>query len=1581
MIKNDKKKVYILNKSILANIANDGCKKRAIKTMITTIENRNKKTKGRESYNFHNIGEKLNIKGIPARNIVPLVKYQESAKSAELASIYKLLNEDKNIIYTEKQSKAPDPNDNIHYEPYIFNKENKELLKQSYTTSLSKLFNIDDDDAIALDEEIKNDKNIIYKIDNITVKDDTNKSKFEDIADPEKYNYLYQLRYEIHNIIEVISKLAPEKKEFYKENSIELEAFIPDFIKIMPKDSFRENGMNYKVLNEQFNIIESKNDKTKLAICDVKMSDYRDSFSTELAVYMVTLQQFLNENRLNNRYEVLASGFILNESLSELLTLDESILDCKEIFFENTKNNIEALFISKLPEIIDIIKGRDIEKYNSVIMTPACSTCDYYGGYLAGRLERDGKTVKLTNLNTQQRLAEIDCISNDFCTIIERKNETINVIPSLKTSDKDILIKNDCLKYSDITNRKIDDLQANISLFAKKNKITKEVNLKLEDKQNRKRNTTFAEKTANASKIITGAHRATINFYLDAKYDSQNIGLCFGYAYEYIDGFGNKPKRYYDNDNKNFCINENSKGWTGYPTLNYSEKGSPKNIIKGKSNVNVVVIDKLKYERYYFLRLLIDINEVISYYEKVMDKDDIRIAFYYWNNKSIDYFRRLFMEMLSIIVPKYKEHSNDIDISDVKKVCYHYATKDFISHLKKVYYRLRGMLTVEKRDQIYLADRVLFCLKNAIEDTYVLNSDFNNTMYEVHRNCNYVDGKLIKDNFKNISLFKRFTDEIHGGVLPKLHKDNQSRNDRLNYEIKIKNMLECRLYTMAEIRHAVNNSSISIEPRTIPSMVSTKSLDNSYLANTLYLYSKLQVYADKEKIENIHAQETHQKIVLGNSIKLSYEITGVKRQELLKDEANNPKLKIYQIDDSSVFADYKEGDYCLVLYPQDRLEYIYKTISCNSKYKNNTIFIDDIELQTKIKTTVFKNKKWLEPMIDDDPSLKNLVFRYRTIMNRLISIKSFNRQKKYIILKIKDLGLDIIEYLTNDPLLNFDFTKNLILEKEHIDFWLPKLKQCMEEYIKNADARWLFEDYTPITIKDSIEDEMNKIKSLLNIDIEDCKLEAIAFAMLQRLSILWGPPGTGKTFTISLLIIYYILQNIKDKKRILLVGNYTPTYNIIKEIMGLSDDYQQLGDIRKYVDIKRIISDEKREDENLGGVDYINPYSPTGTIDALEIKNKANIISITPNQIYSFFVKGTKKNKATKVLLEELENNGFDFIIVDEGSQMEIGKFIPAIIRATQNTTILIAGDPKQLQPVLKVKIKDTEENIFGSILDYYLEKYNYSDDIVRVLTTNRRSNKVIVEATKYIADYKDYKAHEDNKDRMLHINKELDCEKEFYSLLLDPKKPINIIRYNDKGKSGKVNLFEADQIVDIIKSLWINIDVKYYFKNKFDYLSKLKVFLKKILGVVVVHNAQKVWIQNKLFDYFRKQVNDTDIDTIQALIISAVDTVDRYQGGEREVIIGCYGVSEKEIIQNEAEFLFDPNRINVMLSRAKSKFILIIPNEFLQFNPSKYEVLEYQRAILKLNEFCHRQRKILDYPWDDDKYGTIRYVGFDDIE
>ncbi len=108
------------------------------------------------------------------------------------------------------------------------------------------------------------------------------------------------------------------------------------------------------------------------------------------------------------------------------------------------------------------------------------------------------------------------------------------------------------------------------------------------------------------------------------------------------------------------------------------------------------------------------------------------------------------------------------------------------------------------------------------------------------------------------------------------------------------------------------------------------------------------------------------------------------------------------------------------------------------------------------------------------------------------------------------------------------------------------------------------------------------------------------------------------------------------------------------------------------------------------------------------------------------------------------------------------------------------------------------------------------------------------------------------------------------------------------------------------------------------------------------------------------------------------VDTVDKTQGQEADAVIVSYGVSDTDTAMNEAEFIYSLNRLNVSITRAKSKCIVFLPRPLLE---PPLEILQNKKAadgfnhMLNLVDFCKQNGEEREFEIEL-SYGVCRLTG-----
>jgi DNA replication ATP-dependent helicase Dna2 len=85
------------------------------------------------------------------------------------------------------------------------------------------------------------------------------------------------------------------------------------------------------------------------------------------------------------------------------------------------------------------------------------------------------------------------------------------------------------------------------------------------------------------------------------------------------------------------------------------------------------------------------------------------------------------------------------------------------------------------------------------------------------------------------------------------------------------------------------------------------------------------------------------------------------------------------------------------------------------------------------------------------------------------------------------------------------------------------------------------------------------------------------------------------------------------------------------------------------------------------------------------------------------------------------------------------------------------------------------------------------------------------------------------------------------------------------------------------------------------------------------------------------------------------VDTVERMQGQEREVVIVSFATASAKFAAQVADFLFQPQRLNVAVTRPRTKLILVGSHHMLdadQFDENQKETLDMLRGLIGS---CHQ--------------------------
>ncbi len=292
-----------------------------------------------------------------------------------------------------------------------------------------------------------------------------------------------------------------------------------------------------------------------------------------------------------------------------------------------------------------------------------------------------------------------------------------------------------------------------------------------------------------------------------------------------------------------------------------------------------------------------------------------------------------------------------------------------------------------------------------------------------------------------------------------------------------------------------------------------------------------------------------------------------------------------------------------------------------------------------------------------------------------------------------------------------------------------------------------------------------------------------------------------------------------------------------------------------------------------------------------------------PNLSQAGFVVGGTPFALCSPASKKLEGWTFDYVIMDEAAQMSIPLALPAIMRGQR---LIFVGDHQQLDPIMP---QDTGNSFFDCSIFKRLADL-YPQDIT-LLDQSYRLNENLI----HIPNKLFYEDRISAKHELERPYTKFTCECE-PQIVNHPSNELLVIHheFDSQGRSP----YEANLTAGIVSDLLANgVPV-----GEIGVMSPYRAQIREVKRAVMAKNGPE--IAASLF----------------------VDTVERMQGQEKDYIIYSLSNSNPAEVEDRLEFFYSPNRLNVAITRARVKCVVIANEKIFNFCDNLLKSTETQTIL-----------------------------------
>lgn len=449
-------------------------------------------------------------------------------------------------------------------------------------------------------------------------------------------------------------------------------------------------------------------------------------------------------------------------------------------------------------------------------------------------------------------------------------------------------------------------------------------------------------------------------------------------------------------------------------------------------------------------------------------------------------------------------------------------------------------------------------------------------------------------------------------------------------------------------------------------------------------------------------------------------------------------------------------------------------------------------------------------------------------------------------------------------------------------------------------------------------------------DYDDIILKA---KQAQDYFLLIGPPGTGKT---SQALQYLVLEQLAEKPKVPSTNpnDHSPKVNGQSSILLLAYTNRAVDEICN------MLSEHELDYIRIGNEYSCDPkYSDHLLQEVLDENTTLNSIKSTLSE--ARIIVATTSTMNSRSALFNIKH--FDLVIIDEASQI-LEPNIVGILTARQEEgraidRFILVGDHKQLPAVVQQQGSLEMEGSDKRLDSIHLSSCANSL-FERLILTERTAGR-----TDFIGTlHKQGRMHPDIADfanRKFYAKEQLECVPLAHQLETE-------LAYNEESEDALDNTLKAHRMIFIpsMPCKQLNISEKVNTDEAriiADLLRRLYRQMskdfdpQKSVGVIVPYRNQIAMI--------RKEIERLEIPALEDI---SIDTVERYQGSQRDVILYSFTIQSRyQLDFLTANTFYEEGqaidrKLNVAITRARKQLILTGNESTLRQNQLFAELIDY---------------------------------------